>query len=111
MAYASYERQHLALWAAAYINAAGTTLIAFGCSMVKAATANAADGKYYLSLGAGDGLVPDEIFCFVQPRTTAPRFAVQSDQDNLTKEINVFNDTATSLACDIEVAVYRSVTK
>jgi len=113
MSQASYQRQQLALWAAAYINAAGTTLIAFGCSMVK----SSADGKYYLTLGAGDGLVTDDAFIFVQPRTTVPRVASQVDMPgtNLTKEIYVSSpedgEGGGPKDCDLEVAVYRSVTK
>jgi len=109
MSQQSYERQQLALWAAAYINAAGTTLVAFGCSMVK----SSADGKYYLTFDAGSGLVPDEIFMNVQARHTEPRFVTDTDfvGNNTTKEIYVWGSDGVATDSDIEVAVYRSVTK
>lgn len=108
MAEASYERQHLALHAAAYINGAGTTAVTFGCQMTRIAT-----GHYGLVLGNDDGLVDDESYTFVQVKGTAARNAVVNDDSNTLKSIRVYSSGSPTVLADaaIEIQLYKTVTR
>lgn len=116
MTYASYERQHLALYAAGFINAAGTTRIGFGCELTRVMT-----GVYAAVFGADSGLVNDESFSNVQIKSaigaSGSPIAVTSVEDtsNLVKTIFVterLNATVFQAAeRDLEVQIYRSVTR
>lgn len=102
----SYDRQHLALFAAGYINAAGTTAVTFGCQMTRIAT-----GHYGLILDADNGLVDDESFSFATVKNTDPRSAVVEDVSNGVKAIRVFTLVPSAIDSDIEVALYRPVNR
>jgi len=106
MALASYERQHLAMQAAGFINAAGTTVIAFGCQMTRIGI-----GHYGLLLDASDGVVADESFSKVQVKGTSPASAVVDDLSNTEKRIRVFNASQSLADRDIEIALWKSVTR
>lgn len=100
----SYQRQHLALWAAGYINGAGTSAVAFGAQMTRIAT-----GHYGLLLGTDDTLTDiDETFSFVQAKGTEERWATVNDDSAALKTVRVFNQSA-AVDTDIEVKVFRSV--
>lgn len=105
MSEASYERQHLATHAAGYINGAGTTVIAFGCRMTRLDT-----GHYGLILDANSGVVNDETFTQVQVKGTTLLVHSVEDVSNLVKAIRV-SDGASLTDSDIEVILYKSVTK
>jgi hypothetical protein len=105
MAEASYDRQLLAVHAAGFINAAGTTIITFGCGMTKIST-----GHYALLLDADSGLVNDESFTLVTPKSASQRVVSVVDTAQAQKDIFV-RDGANSVAdCDLEVALFKSVT-
>lgn len=101
----SYERQHLAVFAAGYINAAGTTRINFGCQMTHVTT-----GHYALILDDSDNLIDDESFTLVTVKNTLPRFATVLDATPGIKRIFVRDEAATLTDSDIEVGLFRSVT-
>lgn len=108
MADASYERQHLAVHAAGYINGAGTTRVAFGCAMTRIGT-----GHYGLLLDASAGVVNDETFTFVQAKDagTGVRLPAVNDDSNVEKRIRVFNQAGTPVDTDIEVELLKSVAR
>lgn len=108
MAEASYERQHLALQAAGYINGAGTTAVTFGCQLTRIAT-----GHYGLVLDANNGIVNDESYTFVQPKGTNPRNAVVNDDSNILKSIRVYTTGSPTVLSDtdIEIQLYKTVTR
>lgn len=114
MAYASYERQILATYAAGYISGDGNTRIAFGCEMTRVGT-----GVYALVLGSDAGLVNDETFTFVTTKQALgssglPSCAVTvEDTSNLVKTIYVTSvgSSPTVINRDIEVEIRRSVTR
>lgn len=106
MAEASYERQHLALHAAGYINADGTTAVAFGCQLTRIDT-----GHYGLLLDASDGVVDDESYTFVQCKGTTHFNAVVNDDSNVLKSIRVHNAGASPADAEIEIALYKTVTR
>ncbi len=101
----SYQRQHLALWAAGFINAAGTTAIAFGAEMTRVAV-----GHYGLLLTNNNDLADiPETFSLVQAKqSTEARWAVVNDDTAPFKSIRVFNESVAADA-DIEIKVFRSV--
>jgi hypothetical protein len=121
MAYASYERQFLSLYAAGSINGAGTTAVTFGCGLTRVAT-----GVYALTLAADSGLLNDESFTWVTPKTPLPSGAPKAlitveDTSNLVKTIFVDSMTRVNLSVylsrpsdteiDLEIALYRTVTR
>ena len=106
MADNAYERQHLALQAAGYINALGTTQTTFGCTMTRTAT-----GVYAMVLGSDDGVVNDESFTDVTIKGTNPRTAVVDDTSNTLKTIRVFNPSFAAQDNEIEVILRKSVTR
>lgn len=106
MAEASYERQHLAVHAAGFINAAGTTQITFGCLMTKLNT-----GHYGLLLDVNSGLIDDESFTFPQTKGAAVLLPVVEDVSNRDKRIRVFDQAGSFVDSDIEVKVFKSVTR
>lgn len=106
MADNAYERQHLALHAAGYINALGTTQTTFGCTMTRTAT-----GVYALVLGADDGVVNDESFADVTVKGANPRAAVIDDTSNTVKTIRVFNPSLAAQDTEIEVILRKTVTR
>ena len=106
MAEASYARQFLATHAAGYINGAGTTQVAFGCSMTRLAT-----GHYALLLDANAGIVNEESYTQVQVKGTAFRLWSVEDQSNREKRIHVVDSSASDADSDIEVKLFKSVTR
>jgi hypothetical protein len=122
MAYASYERQLLSLFAAGFISGDGTTNAAFGCGLTRLAT-----GVYAVVFGADAGLVAAESYVDVAVKSNGPGvgatgspFALVSVEDtsNTVKTIFAqgvsFGAGAVTIApanVSLEVAVYRSVTK
>lgn len=104
MADASYNRQHLAVYAAGHINGAGTSSQSFGCSLTRINT-----GHYGLILGDDAGLVNDESFTRVQVKGTANNAAIVVDTSNTLKTIHVKSNADASADADIEVAVFRSI--
>jgi hypothetical protein len=122
MAYASYERQFLSLYAAGFINGAGTTAMTWGCGLTRVAT-----GVYAATLSADAGLVDDESFTWVTPKTAvgvsgAPKALITvEDTSNLVKTIFVDSMTRVNLSVyltrpadnefTLEVALYRTVTR
>ncbi len=115
MTFASYEREHLALYAAGFINGAGTTSASFGCQLTRLGV-----GVYAAVFGADDGLVNDQSYTFVTPKgpTTAlgPNIIVE-DTSNLVKTIFARGITVQALGTlvmadvdtDLEIAIYRTV--
>lgn len=100
----SYQRQHLSLFAAGFINAAGTTQVTFGCQMTRIAT-----GHYGLLLNDDNNLEDDETFAFATPKATAARYISVNDDSNSLKTIRVFTSAPAEVDTDIEVALYRPV--
>ena len=100
----AYQRQHLALFAAGYINSAGTTSIGIGCSLTRISA-----GVYGLILPSDAGLQDRQTFSLVTVKGTAARYKTVTDTSNVVKTISTFNETPTPTDTDIEVAVFRSV--
>jgi hypothetical protein len=99
----SYQRQHLSLFAAGYINAAGDTVVTFGCQLTRIAS-----GEYGVILGASDGLVDNETFTFVTAKAgAATRYPVVEDTSNTLKTVRVFSSVPSQIDTGIEVALYR----
>jgi hypothetical protein len=107
MADASYEKQHLALHAAGFINGAGTTQTTFGCQMTRLGL-----GSYAMLLDDSAGLVNDESFTFatVKGPIANPKNVVVQDTSNQVKTITVFDNAPSNVNGDIEVALFKSVT-
>lgn len=106
MTYASYERTHLAVYAAGFINAAGTTSVGFGCELTRVST-----GVFAAVFGADDGLVNDQSYTLVTTKGTSatPPLSVNvEDTSNLVKTIFVQGTTQLHQA-DLEVAIFRTV--
>lgn len=106
MTYASYERQHLAVYAAGFINAAGTTRQSFGCELTRVST-----GVFAAVFGAGDGLVNDQSYTFVTLKgaSSAPPISVNvEDTSNLVKTIFLQGTTQLHQS-DLEIAIFRTV--
>lgn len=120
MTYSSYERQHLALYAAGFINGAGTTRVGFGCELTRVST-----GVYAAVFGADAGLVNDESFTQVSLKTSVGASGLPAavcaveDTSNLVKTIFVQGLVEGAVGTlvlqhienDLEVAIYRSVTR
>jgi hypothetical protein len=110
----AYGRQHLAAFAAGFIDANGLTPVGFGCQLTRIA-----QGHYGVLLGEvnglSSGLVDNESFTTVTVKgTTAKYKSVVDDPSNLAlKTIRIFDTSAppTNSDADIEVTVYRSVTR
>lgn len=111
MTYSSYERQHLALYAAGFISGDGNTRVGFGCEMTRVGT-----GVYAAVFGADAGLVNDESFSVATVKSSAgssgsPRtFITVEDTSNLVKTIFAQNLTQV-INTDLEIQIYRSVTR
>ena len=107
MSLKSYEKQHLACYAAGHINGAGTTAVGFGCSLTRIGT-----GHYGIVLDANSGLVNDESYVFVTPKSTTAATRCVNDTSNTLKEIYVFDGSGSVLAdTDIEIGIFRTVTR
>jgi hypothetical protein len=106
MAEASYDKQFLAIQAAGFISADGATNFGFGCNMTRLGT-----GNYALLLDASAGVVDDESFMQVQPKGTAQRMATVVDTSNTVKEIFVSNDADAVVDTEIEVVLFKSVSR
>jgi hypothetical protein len=100
----SYQRQHLSLYAAGFINAAGTSVVTFGCQLTRIAA-----GEYGVLLGTGDGQVEAQTFTFVTPKATAARYPVVEDTSNNLKTVRVFTSVPSQVDTGIEVHLYRTV--
>lgn len=105
MAEANYERQHLAIHAAGFINAAGTTRVTFGCQMTRIAA-----GQYGLTLDASSGVIDDETFTMVVAKGAVARAPVVEDTSNFLKTIRTFDTAGALQDTDIEVSLFKSVT-
>lgn len=106
MAEASYERQHLAMQAAGYINADGSTVTTFGCQLTYLAT-----GHYALILDASDGVVADESFMKVQAKGAVAVGPVVEEVSDTQKNIRVFNAAGAATDAAIEIGLWKSVTR
>lgn len=106
MADASYNRQHLATHAAGFINAAGSTYFGFGCQMTQLAT-----GSYAMILDPSAGVVDDDSFLQVQVKGTAARAFAVDDISDVVKNILTFDAAGAAANTDVEVALFKSVTK
>jgi hypothetical protein len=106
MADESYERQHLALQAAGFINSTGATQTTFGCSMTRSAT-----GVYAMVLGDNDGVDQFESFGSVTVKSANPFAASMQDTSNTVKTITTFNPSGLAADVDIEVILRKSVTR
>lgn len=106
MADASYERQHIALHAAGYINGAGTTVLSIGALLTRIGT-----GHYAMLLDASQGLVDDETFMMVQCKGTTAAAPVVQDLSNTEKRVRTFDTGGAVANTDIEIELYRSVTR
>ena len=120
MTYASYERQHLAVYAAGFISAAGTTRAGFGMELTRVTT-----GVYAAVFGVDDGLVNDDSYTFVTAKNDlgasgVPPVTLQvEDTSNLVKTIFVSGILVPAsplgtvviqdVNSDLEVAIYRTV--
>lgn len=104
MATSSYNRQHLAAFAAGHISANGDTSQAFGCSLTRIAT-----GHYALLLDANAGLINDESFSRVQVKGTTNIAPVVVDTSNTVKTIHTVDSADADADADIEVALFRSI--
>lgn len=109
----SYERQHLATYAAGSINAAGTTSTAFGCQLTRIS-----QGVYGVLLGsspdnrASSGLTDDENFTVVTVKGTTPAYKAVNDDSNTLKTVRVFDTNVfTLMDAAIEVMLYRPVNR
>ena len=110
----SYERQHLALFAAGSIDANGLTAIGFGCQLTRIA-----QGHYGVLLGgasdlvASSGLDEAETFTVVTVKGATPLYKTVNDDSATLKSVRVFDTSVppTFSDADIEVAVYRTVSK
>lgn len=105
MSMKSYERQHLACYAAGSINADGSSPIGFGCGMTRIS-----DGQYGLVLGASDGLLENQSFSLATPKGSAPRIVSVTDTSPTVKTIWVFDSAASLTNTAIEVGLFRTVT-
>lgn len=102
----SYDRQHLAVFAAGYINAAGTSQVNFGCQMTRIST-----GHYGLLLDADNSLIDDETFTFVTPKSSDPRYTSVVDTADNFKRILTATSLPSEVDTGIEVVLYRPVSK
>jgi hypothetical protein len=99
----------LAVYAAGFINAAGTTKQGFGCSLTKLAT-----GTYQVLFGSDDGLVNNESYTFVTQKGASSSVAlspVVEDTSNTIKTIFMFAGSTVLTDSDLEIAVFRTVTQ
>jgi len=112
MAVSSYNKQLLALQAAAYINGDGTTPVTYGCAMTRFAS-----GVYKLILPTGEAVNDDQSFTTVTAKAghgglgaTASANAVVSDESDFIKTITMRDGTTgtTPADCAIEVTLQRS---
>jgi hypothetical protein len=104
----SYERQHLAAYAAGYINDSGTTQVTFGCQMTRVGL-----GTYAVVLPDDANLLDNESFTFVTIKGSVPLYKMVTDTSNRVKTVNVNEISAvgTGVDSDIEVVLFRSVTR
>lgn len=107
MSLKSYDRQHLACFAAGSIQADGSTPITFGCGMTQIST-----GRYALTLDVSDGLPENQSFSLVTPKgdSSTPRIANIVDTSPFVKDIYVYNNAGALVNTAIEVGLFRSVT-
>lgn len=106
MTLASYERQHLAMQAAGFISADGSNAVGFGCQMTRLSV-----GHYGLLLDASEGVVADESFSKVQVKGATAAGAIVQDLSNTEKRIRVYNAAQSLSDKDIEIALWKSVTR
>jgi hypothetical protein len=120
MSYASYERQHLALYAAGFLRGEdGGTRVSFGCELTRIAT-----GIYGIIFGNDAGLIEEESYTQVTVKSRvgasgAPKVILSvEDTSNTVKTIFASGITVASAALtmlpvntDLEIAVYRTVTR
>jgi hypothetical protein len=119
MAYASYERQLLSLFAAGFISGDGLTNAAFGCGLTRVAT-----GVYAVVFGADSGLVAAESYVDVATKgvvgSSGAPFALVTSEDTSNTVKTIFVNGISFAAAGVtivpanvslEIAVYRSVTK
>jgi len=106
MSEANYERQLLACQAAGFISADGSTSYGFGCSMTRLAA-----GQYAMLLGDSDGVADGESFTQVQPKGTAQRQSSVTDVSATQKDIYVSNGAGAATDTDIEVVLFKTVSR
>jgi hypothetical protein len=112
-----YERQHLGAFAAGFISADGHTAVGFGCSLTRMDL-----GMYGVLLGSDPKVHDSDLpkpqdFVFVTLKGIVPLFkgVLESTTNPAFKTIVVVNangsEESFATDTDIEVVVYRSVTK
>jgi len=109
MTFASYERQHLSVYAAGFISADGSTKQGFGCTLTHVAT-----GVYAVVFGADDGLVDGDSYTMVTPKGTSSTVSLSTvveDTSNNVKTIFVNSGGDTPTDAGLEIAVFRTVTR
>jgi hypothetical protein len=105
MALANYDREHIAVHAAGWMNGAGTSSMAWGCSLTRFTA-----GHFGLLLDASQGVVDNETFTVVQIRNaTLVRFPVVEDVSATQKNVRVFDSSGAVAAADIEVILNKIV--
>ena len=106
MADASYQRQHLVLHAAGFIAGDGATQTTFGCQMTRIGT-----GDYALLLDPSSGLIENEAFMLVTPKTALTSSArLRTNNTNFVKGFITQQPGGAAIDCSVEVAVFKSVT-
>lgn len=102
----AYQRQHLAAFAAGYIERNGATRIGIGCDLTRVSS-----GTYDVILPPEAGLIDRECFMFVTVKGSDTRIYAVSDINNFTKRVSLLNhqEGPEPEDSDIEVTLFRSV--
>lgn len=101
----SYERQHLAAFAAGSMNAAGTTQVTFGCALTRTDV-----GLYDVILPVDAGLEDRQTFMFVTIKAdVGPLYQGVADTDLRTKRIFIHDSSGSTVDNDFEVVLFRTV--
>lgn len=107
MADASYDRQHLAVHAAGFINGAGTTQVVFGCSLTRISA-----GHFGLLLSSVAGVVDDESYTLVQTKGAESALPAVDDVSSTEKRIRIFDGiTGGMVDADFEIKLFKSVAR
>lgn len=102
MSVSSYNKQLLAIQAAATINGDGTTPIAYGCSITRTAT-----GIYKLILPTGEGLTDAQTFTQVSAKGPGVAICMVSDESDFIKTVRAVSDASAAMDTAVEVVVQR----
>ncbi len=109
MPMSGYDKQLIAIQAAATINGDGTTPIAYGCSITRFGT-----GVYKLILPTGEALVDAQTFSTITCKGDgtgtpgADAFAMASDETDFIKTAVVRNNAGVLVNTGVEMIIQRS---